>query len=81
MLKYLPSTVASSAIYLARKNLQRSPWSPTLVKYTQNTESSLRACLEDISQILSAKLNLTAVKKKYSSTKFGVVASMTLEGI
>jgi len=81
MLKYLPSTVASSAIYLARKNLQRSPWSPTLVKYTQNTESSLRACLEDISQILSAKSNLTAVKKKYSSTKFGVVASMKLEGI
>lgn len=81
MLKYLPSTVASSAIYLARKNLHRSPWSPTLVKYTQNTESSLRACLQEISQILSSKSNLTAVKKKYSSQKFGVVANMALEGV
>ena len=26
MLKYLPSTIASSAVYLARKNLQRNPW-------------------------------------------------------
>ena len=26
MLKYVPSTIASSAVYLARKNLQRNPW-------------------------------------------------------
>ena len=89
MLKYLPSTIASSAVYLARKNLQRSPWvrggeegvcvcvwgggrsvqllcftsppphqSPTLHKYTQYTESSLRACLQEMSTILSAKSSL-----------------------
>ena len=81
MLQYLPSTVASCAVYLARKNLQRNPWSPTLLKYTAYSENSLRPCLQEMSNILSSKTSLTAVKKKYSSQKFGGVANLTLEGI
>ena len=81
MLQYRPSVIASSAVYLARKNVQRTPWSPTLYKYTQYNENTLRPCLQEMSSILNAKTSLTAVKKKYSSQKFGSVASMTLEGI
>ena len=33
-LQYLPSTIAATAILLARKSLKRHPWSPTLLKYT-----------------------------------------------
>ena len=81
MLQYRPSVIASSAVYLARKNVQRQPWSATLFKYTQYAENTLRPCLQEISSILNAKTSLTAVKKKYSSQKFGGVASMSLEGI
>ncbi len=81
MLQHLPSTIASCAVYLARKNLQRNPWSPTLCKYTSYTESALRPCLQEMTTILSSKTSLTAVKKKYSSQKFGGVASMPIEGI
>ena len=81
MLKYLPSTIASCAVYLARKNQNRNPWSATLFKYTDYTESALRPCLQDMSTILTAKSNLQAVKKKYGSQKYGGVANMTLEGI
>ena len=81
MLQYRPSVIASSAVYLARKNVQRTPWSPTLYKYTQYNENTLRPCLQEMSSILNAKTRLTAEKKKYSSQKFGSVASMTLEGI
>jgi cyclin B len=81
MLQFLPSTIASCAVYLARMNLQRNPWSPTLLKYTSYSETALRPCLQEMSTILSSKTSLTAVKKKYSSQKFGGVASMTLAGI
>ena len=81
MLNFLPSTVASCAVYLARKNLQRNPWSPTLLKYTDYSENALAPCLQEMSSILASKTSLTAVKKKYSSQKFGGVASMALEGI
>mmetsp|Transcript_30891 Transcript_30891/g.69398 ORF Transcript_30891/g.69398 Transcript_30891/m.69398 type:complete len:335 (-) Transcript_30891:369-1373(-) len=81
MLQYLPSIVASCAVYLARKNLQRNPWSPTLLKYTSYSESTLRPCLQEMTGILGLKTSLTAVSKKYSSQKFGGVASMSIGGI
>lgn len=81
MLKYLPSTIAASAVYLARKNLARHEWSPTLLRYTNYTEDSLTACLKDITSILESRTNLQAVYKKYSSSKFSSVASINLEGV
>jgi hypothetical protein len=81
LLKYLPSTIAASAVYLARKNLNRNAWSPTLLKYTQYTEHSLRPALTDISKVLASTSNLQAVRKKYSSQKFGQVATMSLTGL
>ena len=80
MLKYLPSMVAACAVYIARKNLGRNAWSPTLLHYAQYTEASLRVCLEEMSTIMhSTKGSLQAVKKKYSSEKYGQVALMNLK--
>ena len=80
MLKYLPSMVAACAVYIARKNLGRNAWSPTLLHYAQYTESSLRACLEEMNGVIhSTKGSLQAVKKKYSSEKYGQVALMQLK--
>ena len=80
MLKYLPSMVAACAVYIARKNLGRNAWSPTLLHYAQYTEASLRVCLEEMSTIIhSTKGSLQAVKKKYSSEKYGQVALMNLK--
>lgn len=81
MLQYPPSVIASSAVFLARKNLQRNPWSPTLYKYTEYTEDNLYNCLQDMSSILGSKSNLQAVKKKYSSSKFGCIATESIAGI
>ena len=81
MLKFYPSMIAASAVCLARKNLGRNAWSPTLLKYAQYTEASLRPCLQEISTILESTSSLQAAKKKYNSQKFGQVSAMTITGI
>ena len=81
MLKFFPSMVAASAICLARKNLGRNAWSPTLLKYAQYTEASLRPCLQEMSSLLASSSSLQAAKKKYNSQKFGQVSAMTISGI
>jgi hypothetical protein len=79
MLQFLPSTIAASAVLVARKTLKRHSWSPTLVKYTNYDEPDLQACVDE----MSATINNTAsqqqaVFRKYSSSKFGGVARMDL---
>ena len=81
MLRFLPSTVASCAVYLARKNRQRNPWSPTLLKYTDYSEQDLLPCLKEMTEILASKTTLAAAKKKYSNQKFGAVSLMAIEGV
>jgi len=79
MLSHKPSIVASCAVYIARKNLNRNAWSPTLVHYTQYEVSELRPCLEDMATVLLSNRNsLNAVKKKYQSEKYGQVANEPL---
>lgn len=78
MLKYLPSMIAACAVLIARKNLGRNAWSPTLIHYTQFSEPSLRICLEDVAAVLVNKSSLQAVKKKYTSEKYGAVAQHPL---
>jgi hypothetical protein len=41
MLRFLPSTIAATAVMVARKSLNRHPWSPTLMKYTNMDERDL----------------------------------------
>lgn len=81
MLKYAPSVVAATAVLVARKSLNRHPWSPTLLKYTQYDECDLASCLDEMQRYMSdaepaapGAATQQAAQKKYSSPKFGSVS-------
>lgn len=79
MLKFLPSTIAATAVMVARKSLNRHPWSPTLMKYTNLDEKDLAACAEEMRVTINDPANQQqAVHRKYSSSKFGGVARLPL---
>jgi hypothetical protein len=79
MIKFLPSTIAATAVYVARKSLKRHPWSPTLVKYTNYDEPEMALCAENMSAFVNnATAAQQSVLRKYSSPKFGSVAKMTM---
>lgn len=75
MVKYLPSTVAASAVYVARTSLQRHPWSPTLVQYTKLDEPGLQACLNEMKGFIKDDSSQQqAVARKYANSRFGAVS-------
>mmetsp|Transcript_29922 Transcript_29922/g.67922 ORF Transcript_29922/g.67922 Transcript_29922/m.67922 type:complete len:346 (+) Transcript_29922:46-1083(+) len=79
MLRFLPSTIAATAVMVARKSLNRHPWSPTLMKYTNMDERDLLQCAEEMrATIVDPANEQQAVYRKYSSSKFGTVAKMAL---
>ena len=71
MLKYNPSLVAASTIYITLKITKKREWEriPSLSSYN---EDKLRDCAKDICLILDGveKSNLKAVRKKFSLPKF-----------
>jgi len=74
MLKYLPSTIAASCVSLALKVNNQPAWSPTLVRYTDYTESKIIVCRDEVKRLILSSGSLQAVKKKYSSSKYLRVA-------
>ena len=74
MLQYLPSMVASCAIYLTRLQLQLDPWSPALVEYTGYTENNLLSCYNQMTTILTTKTTLTTVELKYGMSLTALLA-------
>jgi len=79
MIKFLPSVIAATSVYIARKSLRRHPWSPTLLKYTNYDEDDLSACADEMKAVLeNSTSQQQAVLRKYSSPKFGAVARMPL---
>jgi hypothetical protein len=70
MLKYSPSNIAASAIYLSRKITQRNDaeWTTGLIASTGYLESDLRSCAKDMCILLGGieKCTLQAVRKKFS---------------
>ncbi|GAQ82463.1 G2/Mitotic-specific cyclin A [Klebsormidium nitens] len=79
-LKYLPSVVAASSVFIAKYTLQpeKSPWTLTLQHYTGYKPSDLRECAEALHQLqLNTKgCNLPATREKYRSTKYKCVAAI-----
>ncbi|GMI97603.1 mitotic-like cyclin 3B from Arabidopsis, CYCLIN A2;2 [Hibiscus trionum] len=80
-LKFLPSLVAASAVFLARWTLNQSvhPWNPTLEHYTGYKASQLKAtvlALEDL-QLNTNGCSLNAIRDKYRQQKFKCVATMS----
>ena len=76
---YLPSELAAAAVMIARKTVGRNAWSPTLLKYASYCEEDIVLVANHVlSKNKSASSELHAVKKKYSSSRFGSVADIEL---
>ncbi|XP_044471238.1 cyclin-A2-2-like isoform X2 [Mangifera indica] len=80
-LKFLPSLVAASAVFLARWTLNQSehPWNPTLEHYTRYKASELKCtvlALEDL-QMNTNGCSLNAIREKYRQQKFKKVATLS----
>jgi len=80
-LKFLPSVIAASAVFLARWTLEQSdhPWNRTLEHYTSYKASELKAAVLAMHK-LQLNLNsspLNAIREKYKQSKFESVADMT----
>ncbi|XP_022131362.1 cyclin-A2-2-like isoform X2 [Momordica charantia] len=80
-LRFLPSAVAASVVFLARwiLNQPNHPWNQTLEHYTNYSASELKTpvlALEDL-QLNSTSCPLNAVFQKYRQQKFGNVATLT----
>jgi len=80
LLHYLPSQLAAAAVFIARRTVGRNSWSPTLLKYAAYCEEEImpiaRAVLAEKS---SSSLELRAVNKKYTSSRYGGVANTVLQ--
>ncbi|KAK4761807.1 hypothetical protein SAY87_029691 [Trapa incisa] len=80
-LKFLPSLVAASSIFLARWTLNPSdhPWNPTLEHYTCHKASELKTAvlaMEDLQRNTSV-CPLNSIREKYRQPKFKCVANLT----
>ncbi|EPS71241.1 hypothetical protein M569_03517, partial [Genlisea aurea] len=81
-LKFLPSLVAASAVFLARWTLDQTqhPWNPTLEHYTRCRASDLQTAVVELQTLqldtgrCAAALN--AVHEKYKQPKFKAVSML-----
>lgn len=80
-LKFLPSLVAASAVFLARWTLDQSihPWNPTLEHYTSYNVSELKPAVLGLQelQLNSKESPLHAIREKYKLQKFKCVANLS----
>ncbi|KAL3616073.1 hypothetical protein CASFOL_040367 [Castilleja foliolosa] len=72
-LKFLPSIIAASAVFLAKWTLDQSehPWNPTLEYYTSHKTSELKSAvleLQDL-QLNTSAYTLNAIREKYRQSK------------
>jgi len=80
-LLYLPSKIASSAVYLALSMVSGKPresiWTQLLRSQTNYDEEQLSACVRDLQSLASKNPEkYRAVRKKYSSRRFHEVAKI-----
>ncbi|XP_052210853.1 cyclin-A2-2-like [Diospyros lotus] len=80
-LKFRPSLVAASAVFLARCTLDQSdhPWNPTLEHYTGYKTSDLQGivlALQDL-QLNIRGCSLNAIREKYKQPKFKCVTTLS----
>ncbi|PIA37583.1 hypothetical protein AQUCO_03000268v1 [Aquilegia coerulea] len=78
MLRYSPSLIAASAIFLAKYILLpgNRPWNSTLAHYTQYKPSELCECVKVLHHLFcnSHSSSLPAIREKYSQHKYKFVA-------
>jgi cyclin B len=79
MLRYCPSHLAASAIFLSNKLLRRHPsWPAHLIKHTRYTDGLIKSCAKEICALVEEadRSSLAAIRKKYASEKFHGVSKM-----
>ncbi|GJQ09783.1 hypothetical protein GpartN1_g1574.t1 [Galdieria partita] len=83
MIKYEPSRLAASAVYLTGKLVGRFEWSDKTRTHSNYAAADLKTCSEEMFSILRSQndphLHLTAVKRKYSLQKFGEVSKISID--
>ena len=79
-LRFLPSVVAASAVFLARWTLDQSdlPWNCTLEHYTSYKSSDIQICVCALWELQgnTSRCPLNAIREKYQHKKFECVANM-----
>ncbi|EFJ26373.1 hypothetical protein SELMODRAFT_412894 [Selaginella moellendorffii] len=79
-LKYKPSMIAASAVFLAKLTVDptEDPWNGTLRHYTGYCASELAQCVRDIHELQcnTKGCGLPAVREKYKQHKFKCVATL-----
>lgn len=79
-LKYLPSLIAASVVFLAKFTLNPTtrPWNATLKHYTCYPASELRECVKELHELQCNTKNctLTAIRDKYRQHKFKCVSTL-----
>ncbi|KAE8124505.1 hypothetical protein FH972_019383 [Carpinus fangiana] len=78
-LKFKPSLLCASAIYVARCTLHMTPWTPLLCKHSRYEESQLRDCGEMILRFHKAAgtEHLRVTYEKYKRPYLSCVAAIT----
>jgi hypothetical protein len=81
MLKYAPSLIAASAVFLAMKIFRKEPaWNPRLLFHTKYNESQLRPCAKDLLVLFQSapKHTLSAIRDKYGRKEFNEVSKIRI---
>ena len=69
MLRYRPSMISASAIFITNKEMGYEKWSNALQVYTTYHEKDLTNCVQDIMNILRYRNTLNSVNLKYATRK------------
>lgn len=78
MVQYLPSQIAAAALCLSMKLLDSSKWTETLNHYSSYSEKDLFQTMQKLASLVIKAENskLTAVRTKYSSSKFMKISTI-----
>lgn len=85
MLKYRPSLIAASAVYLSRfMSGEKEPWTPTLHHYSKYNPWDLQCCVLELCRLHKLENEVVgtqrdkakAVSEKYLADKFHGVSSI-----
>ena len=79
LLKFKPSNIAASAMFLAQKILKS--FSRSLSEQTPSTDAEIRACAKELAVVAqrAEKYTLQAVRKKFMHERFGEVAKIPIK--
>ena len=78
-LRFMPSTIAASCVFISLWTLGRPPWGPTLRHYAGYEARELRECVTALAELFTGarRSTLPAVREKYSQHKFKCVSTLS----